>query len=138
MEIFFAVIAFIAVSLALEYVVVLGKLETSNELLGKLVIENEILKDLVRSKNVELDSKDAFSEDFLKFLSDSRRGAFEYIETVQAAMAKFNSAVTNDISYFEKYSSVMATPLDDGMKRITAAYKELCLIFPEEDKETKE
>ena len=69
-------------------------------------------------------------EGFLKFISDSREWAFEYIESVQKGIDKFIRDAGPSIEYWEKYSSAMETPLDGGMKKISLSYKELKLLLP--------
>ena len=75
------------------------------------------------------------SESFIKFLSDSRDSAYEYIEKVQTGLAKFVSDVDADISYFDEYGEVlsMSRPDFNSMKNISKSYKELKKLLPEEE-----
>ena len=72
------------------------------------------------------------SEGFLKFISDSREWAFDYIENVQVGLNKFISDAGPSIEYWEKYGSVMDTPLDISMQKISISYKELKSLLPED------
>jgi len=54
--------------------------------------------------NNKLDN-DVHKESFIKFLSDSRDSAFEYIEEVQAGISSFVKQVDPEISYFKEYGS---------------------------------
>jgi hypothetical protein len=72
-------------------------------------------------------------ESFIKFLSDSRDWAYEYIETVQSGLNKFVSDVDADISYFDEYGEALSMGRPDfaAMKNISSAYKDLKKMLPE-------
>jgi len=74
-------------------------------------------------------------ESFIKFLSDSRDWAYEYIETVQSGLTKFVSDVDADISYFDEYGEALSMGRPDfaAMKNISSAYKDLKKMLPEKD-----
>ena len=76
--------------------------------------------------------KQQTDEAFLKFISDSRDWAYEYIENVQASLTKFVSDAGPAIDYWDEYGSAMTTPLDQGMGKISIAYKELISLLPED------
>jgi hypothetical protein len=76
--------------------------------------------------------KDQFNEDFLKFISDSRDWAYEYIEDVQKSLSSFINDVEPEISYFDEYGMVGdAYPHYYSMKKISSAYKDLKKLLPE-------
>jgi hypothetical protein len=80
--IFFATLSF---SFGLSYWATLDKLKKSNLLLAELFIKTRALEEL----NSQIDNSTSMSDDtihkenFIKFLSDSRDWAFEYIERSQ-------------------------------------------------------
>lgn len=80
----------------------------------------------------KVEPSDSVSEGFLKFISDSREWAFEYIENVQLGISKFINDAGPSIEYWEKYGSAMDTPLDTGMSKISVSYKELKSLLPED------
>lgn len=83
--------------------------------------------------NNKLDN-DVHQESFVKFLSDSRDSAFEYIEEVQAGITKFVENVDPEISYFKEYGDVMAmSPNYNSMKKIANAYEDLIKLLPKEE-----
>ena len=84
--------------------------------------------------NKELDS-DTHKENFIKFLSDSRDAAYEYIETTQEAILTFQSKVGSLVEYFDEYGDVISVERPDyaAMKQISSAYKELMLVLPEDE-----
>ena len=97
--------------------------------------KNELL-DLVQSLHIKIDStSDPVKEDFLKFLSDSREWAFDYIEEVQKAIIDFKETVEPQINHFDVYGDVLSTERPDyaAMKIISNAYKELIVVLPKED-----
>ena len=97
---------------------------------NKIMVENLLLESL----NVIPTESEIIKEDFLKFVSDSREWAYDYIEEVQKAILDFKTAVEKDIAHFDKFGIVgSAYPHYDSMQRITAAYKELMTILPKEN-----
>lgn len=74
------------------------------------------------------------TEGFVKFISESREWAFDYIDDVQVAIEEFKEAAGPEIEYFREYGSVMDLPTDGLIKRITSAYDKLILMLPEEEK----
>lgn len=73
-------------------------------------------------------------ENFIKFLSDSRDWAYEYIETVQEELNTFISSVKPDIDYFDEYGTAGPIgPNNEMLQRISVAYKQLIKLMPEED-----
>jgi hypothetical protein len=80
--IFFATMS---MSLSVAYLSLFDKLKKCNLALTKLFLENEGLKEvIVQNNNIGNQSDDVIhKENFIKFLSDSRDWAFEYIESSQ-------------------------------------------------------
>jgi hypothetical protein len=102
------------------------------QLLEVATERNIIATKLLDFTEQKLEPTEAASEGFLKFLSDSRDWAFEYIENVQVGLNKFISDAGPSIEYWEKYGSVMDTPLDINMQKISISYKELKSLLPED------
>lgn len=97
----------------------------------------ESMQNLIDFKNSKITSEDVHKENFIKFLSDSRDSAYEYIENVQAGLEKFVSEVDAPISYFDEYGEVLSVhrPDYEALVQISKAYKELKKLLPvEEDK----
>jgi hypothetical protein len=77
--------------------------------------------------------KEKANEDFLKFVSDSRDWAYQYIDDVQASLSKFINDIEPEIAYFDEYGVVgSAYPHYHSMKKISEAYKELKKLLPED------
>ena len=74
------------------------------------------------------------NEAFLKFVSDSRDWAYQYIDDVQSSLTKFVDDIEPEIAYFDEYGVVgTAYPHYYSMKKISSAYKELKKLLPDED-----
>jgi hypothetical protein len=90
-----------------------------------------ILQEAEQEKNKT--DKDQSNEDFLKFVSDSRDWAYQYIEDVQELLNKFITDIEPEILYFDTYGDLMsAEPNYNSMKKISGAYKELKKMLPED------
>lgn len=102
------------------------KLATAYSKVTQLMLSNDKLDNSVHQ------------ESFIKFLSDSRDSAFEYIEEVQSGISKFVEQVDPEISYFNEYGDVMAMgPNYDSMKKIANAYEDLIVLLPKEETKWK-
>jgi hypothetical protein len=89
--------------------------------------------EILMSSKSKLDN-DAHQESFIKFLSDSRDSAFEYIEEFQSGLNKFVSDIEPEINYFREYGDLMAMqPNYYSLKKITEAYEELKNLLPKEE-----
>ena len=71
------------------------------------------------------------SEDFLKFVSDSRDSAYSYIENVQVVLNKFISDVEPILEYNQKYGNVIPMePYTSQLEAITRSFNELKELLP--------
>jgi len=95
---------------------------------------NKVMADLVASANkYTQDNLDQAKEDFVKFLSESRDWAFDYIEQVQTGLKQFVDKVDKNIEYFDKYGDVIAMKNNyDALVVISEAYKEIKNLLPED------
>lgn len=134
-------VAFIALGtvIAILIVSVIALNAQKSRLAGKLLqttIEKmtalNILEDALSEK--ESNSVEQ-TEGFLKFVSDSRNWAFDYIEEVQAGLAKFQASVKPHLDYINKYGSLIDNPVQGSIDKISEAYKELEKLMPENDKQ---
>jgi hypothetical protein len=112
---------------------------------------NKLKKDYkkIKSKNIlfekyfnDLEEKkftnkeNIHQENFIKFLSESRDWAYEYIEDVQNGLESFVNAVDLDIKHFDTYGDTLSMVRPDylAMKNISTAYKKLQQFLPEKTK----
>lgn len=97
----------------------------------QLTLEKMTVLKLLESSLSEQESKTVEQTDgFLKFVSDSRDWAFQYIEEVQAGLIEFHKKVDLDIKYIAKYGQLIEHPLQESINRITEAYMELEKLLP--------
>jgi len=109
-------------------------------ILGLLIYKNNNKKKQISAlkKQIEFISSDeqkVHSENFIKFLSDSREWAFSYIEEVQNGINNFINDVDREIVYFDKYGDAIHTPMNKSMQIISKSYKNLKKLLPQ-DKES--
>ena len=99
------------------------KLATAYSKVTQLMLSNDKLDNNVHQ------------ESFIKFLSDSRDSAFDYIEEVQSGISDFVSEVDPLINYFDEYGDIMGMiPNYDGMKKMSIEFKKLKKLLPGETK----
>jgi hypothetical protein len=98
------------------------KLATAYSKVTQLMLSNDKLDNNVHQ------------ESFIKFLSDSRDSAFDYIEEVQSGISKFVEQVDPEISYFKEYGDIMAmSPNYNSMNKIATAYEDLIKLLPKKE-----
>ena len=126
----------LAVTLLVLFIVSVKAFRQRKKLKNLLVAYSKIELFISSIKNKESDN-DVHKENFIKFLSDSRDWAYEYIETVQSGLNKFVSDVDADISHFDEYGDAlsMSRPDYNAMKNISNSYKELKKLLPVEEKQ---
>lgn len=108
-------------------------LSVSKELLQANIDKTVLAEKLFESSARELLKKETDSDAFLKFVSDSRDWAYQYIDDVQSSLNKFISDIEPEIAYFDEYGMVGdAYPHYHSMKKISGAYKELKKLLPED------
>jgi hypothetical protein len=106
--IFFATMS---LSISVAYLSLFDKLKKCNLALTKLFLENEGLKEVIfQNKSVDSQSEDGIhKENFIKFLSDSRDWAFEYIETSQKTIKEVSEELKSQglNNYSEKLMELL-------------------------------
>ena len=136
MRIAVIVLSLFSVSFAVAYLSVLKRLEGITKAFAQLVVLNSTIQEAFEASLQSPASKedqDIHKENFIKFLSDSRDWAFEYIEDVQKQLEEFVRDVEPEIMYFDEYGVVGdAYPHYHSMKKISTAYKNLKNLLPEE------
>ena len=136
MRIAIIVLGLFSVSFAIAYFSVLKRLEVLTKAFAQLVVLNSTIQEAFEASiqlPVSKEDQDIHKENFIKFLSDSRDWAFEYIEDVQTQLETFVRDIEPEIMYFDEYGLVGdAYPHYHSMKKISAAYKNLKKLLPEE------
>ena len=122
----------ISASITIGLIVKVVKLKKMIKLLSS---SYDKIESLLSLKQSNISDGDVHKESFIKFLSDSRDWAYEYIENVQVGLNKFIEDVDKDIIYFDKYGDVLSNERPDyaALKNISVAYKELKKLLPEKE-----
>jgi len=138
-DIIIIVLATLSICFAISYTLLFVKVVKLKKSLSKLFIEKTLLQEYIDSTKSIIDQKNfedsVHKENFIKFLSDSRLWAFEYIESVQKGLTKFVNDVDADISHFDEYGDALSMSRADypSMKNISKPYKELKTLLPEDE-----
>jgi predicted PurR-regulated permease PerM len=96
----------------------------------QLNYENDLLQKQIERivENQKLEQSDGF----LKFVSDSRDWAFQYIEEVQSALKEFDNEVAPEFEWAKTFGMVLGeTTHTIVLKKISEAYDKLKLVLPE-------
>lgn len=100
----------------------------------QLAIDRNIFADRLLEEMQISETKSVENTDgFLKFVSQSRDWAFQYIEDVQKSISQFIDDIEPEIAYFDEYGIVGdAYPHYYSMKKISASYKKLKEVIPDD------
>jgi len=134
MEIALIVLSILTISFLVAYVSVSSKLNSVSKGFAQLFIAHNTLRESLEGAIPKAD-QDIHKENFIKFLSDSRDWAYEYIEQVQSGLNKFIKEVEPQLEYYNKYGIViegMAPPHDFALKKISKEFEDLKKLLPEE------
>jgi hypothetical protein len=106
-----------SISLSIAYLSLFDKVKKCNLALTKLFLENEGLKEVIfQNKDINSNSEDGVhKENFIKFLSDSRDWAFEYIETSQKTIKEVSEELKN--KGLNNYSEKLMELLPENTKK---------------------
>jgi hypothetical protein len=100
------------------------------ELADRMLLQKKVEELYQDIENAKLEQTDGF----LKFVSESRDWAFQYIEEVQAALSEFDKDVTPTIEWANTFGQVLGeTAHTNALKRISEAYDKLKEVLPKEN-----
>lgn len=105
----------------------------------KLYEANQILRSLVDDMPTK-EEEDIHKENFIKFLSDSREWAYDYIDNVQSGLEKFINEVEPHVEYYDNYGQAvegMIISHDNALKKISLELKELKKLLPEDSSDRR-
>ena len=105
----------------------------ANKVIVAKTLETMLMHQLIAGSNKT--DKDQANEDFLKFVSDSRDLAYQYIEEVQSGLKSFIDEVEPQIDYYDHYGAAvdgMVAPHDFALKKISSEFKKLKSLLPED------
>jgi hypothetical protein len=136
---FIAFTAFVVILTVLLVIVVNLRIKNkrlAKELLQATIDQNIVLTKLAEELKNREDTSIEKTDGFLKFISESRELAFEYIEKMQESLTKFRDKVGPEIEYMLTYGTVTGDSLQNkSFLKIQDAYFELINeALPQEDK----
>ena len=138
MEILTIVLGIFSLSFAIAYAVSISRIKRMTEAFAQVLINHTQLEaayeNYVNARNAVNDA-DVHTQNFIKFLSDSRDWAYQYIEDVQGGIKKFMNEVEPQLDYYNKYGIVvdgMIPSHDFALKKISKEVEELKKFLPEE------
>jgi hypothetical protein len=129
-----AVIILTTIVVGFFYYRSLKRLKQVMGMAAELFFINQTLEQSLGIEQSE-EALDIHKEDFIKFLSDSRDWAFEYIEEVQKGLNSFITEVEQEIEYYNNYGAAldgMISPHDKALKKISKEFEKLKALLPED------
>jgi hypothetical protein len=103
------------------------------ELYVESALNLETLKQEYEKVFTELaDQKIEKNDGFVKFISDSRDWAFQYIEDVQQALEDFDKKISPTLEYYSTFGSTIDGLHVDLTKQVSEAYEELKRVLPKQ------
>lgn len=124
-------------SMAVAYLTIIYNFNKLRSRYQQLFIDMMILEKIVNeSEESKIKSDESVhKENFIKFLSDSRDWAYQYIEDVQAGLNNFIVTIEPEIKYFKEFGNVLGTTAPNyySMKKITEEYEKLKTLLPSEE-----
>jgi hypothetical protein len=119
-------------SLSFLYFQCIQQLRSISKTTIDLFFKNSALEEQINSLDV-IANYDTHKENFIKFLSDSRDWAFEYIDTSQKQIKDFIEVADKEFAFFDSYNASPENQLFyNNMKVISNEYKKLKSLLPEE------
>ena len=134
MEIALVILSVLTLSFLIAYLSVAKRLNAVSQGFAQLFLTHSALRETLDNTPTKTED-DIHKENFIKFLSDSRDWAFDYIEEVQTGLNKFIKEVEPELSYYNKFGVViegMVPPHDKALKKISREFEELRKLLPEE------
>ena len=103
--------------------------------LSQETIDRLIVMQKMQELMAELDGKSSNQNDgFLKFVSESRSAAFQYIEEVQAAISEFDNKLGPVVKHYKETGKILHTKPSELVKELSSAYDKLMDSMPKEEK----
>jgi hypothetical protein len=100
------------------------------ELADRMLLQKKVEELYQDIENAKLEQTDGF----LKFVSESRDWAFQYIEEVQAALSEFDKDVAPELQWANTFGQVLGESAHtNALKKISEAYDKLKEVLPKEN-----
>lgn len=139
MEIALVILSVLTLSFLIAYLSVAKRLNAVSQGFAQLFLTHSTLRETLDNAPTKTE-EEIHKENFIKFLSDSRDWAFDYIEEVQTGLNKFIKEVEPELGYYNKYGVVvegMVSPHDKALKKISKEFEDLKKLLPEESSDRR-
>lgn len=139
MEIALVILSVLTLSFLIAYLSVAKRLNAVSQGFAQLFLTHSALRETLDNTPTKTEDE-IHKENFIKFLSDSRDWAFDYIEEVQTGLNKFIEEVEPELGYYNKYGIVvegMVSPHDKALKKISKEFEDLKKLLPEESSDRR-
>jgi len=123
-------------SISISYLMLFYNFNKIRKQYEKIFIDMMLLQKIINeTEDSKIKSDESVhKENFIKFLSDSRDWAYEYIENVQIGLSNFINETAPEINYFKEYGDTIAmAPNYYSMKKISEEYEKLKTLLPIEE-----
>ncbi len=134
----FVLITVIAIACLLQSLYLYNKKQKMLKTLVDLYTTNNALEDMIASQALGNTDPIEQSDGFVKFLSDSREWAFNYIEDVQKQISDFRSSVSPELKKINSGKKLEKIEMEIMLNNISAAFQKLDNVLPKEDTTNKE
>lgn len=125
-----AIVLFVAMSYAAVTLRNRNK-SLSARLLQMTIDKQLLLKHVENTAKVSNDDSIEKTEGFLRFISESRDWAFEYIEDVQKNLKEYADVVGPQLKYYKTYGQAIESPHMIILDRIAEVYPLIESLLPE-------
>lgn len=138
MDILTLILGIFSASFATAYIISVFKTKKLTEAFAKVLISQAQLEEAYENYSTirgSMNESDVHTQNFIKFLSDSRDWAFQYIEEVQNGLQKFVEEVEPQINHYNRYGAAIEgtmPPYDIALKKISKEMEDLKKFLPEE------
>lgn len=136
MDILLIFLAVFGLSFFIAYIYTARQLKiTTQHLAESILLYLSSMHSSEEQQTMPTNNDKAHNESFIKFLSDSRDWAFQYIEEVQTGLRSFIQEVEPEINYYDKYGMAvegMIPAHDRALKKISREINSLKKLLPED------
>ena len=100
------------------------------EMADRMLLQKKVEELYQDIENAKLEKTDGF----LKFVSESRDWAFQYIEEVQTALSEFDKSVAPELEWANTFGQVLGENAHTNtLRKISEAYDKLKEVLPKEN-----
>jgi hypothetical protein len=124
-----------SVSFCAAYIITLKRLSKSQKAFTELIAASIKLQEIINELDTESRSdSDIHKDNFIKFISDSRDWAFNYIDDVQKSINSIVEKTESTIDYHKSFGSLAIEPYATHITILADAVEELKTLLPNKDK----